>query len=132
MPRPYFHDKSAHIDEMLRIDHAGEYGAIRIYKGQLKAIIESRELISEMLEQEQEHLEYFEEEIRNRNTRPTLLMPFWHVFGYALGYLSAKAGTKYAMLCTEAVEGVIDKHYSSQYSKILAMKDKFFCETAPI
>lgn len=124
MPRPYFYNKNAHIDEMLRIDHAGEYGAIRIYQGQLDGISDSKEIIKEMLEQERGHLQYFEEEIRSRNTRPTLLMPIWHVFGYMLGYVSARAGTSYAMLCTEAVEEVIDEHYRSQYRRVLAMKDK--------
>ena len=128
MPRPFFHDKSAHIDEMLRIDHAGEYGAIRIYQGQLKGISDNKELIAHMLEQEREHLTYFEEEIRSRGTRPTLLMPLWHHLGYALGYLSAKAGTKYAMLCTEAVEEVIDSHYTRQYKRVMAMKDKPLAE----
>lgn len=128
MPRPFFHDKSAHIDEMLRIDHAGEYGAIRIYEGQLDGISDSKDLISHMLEQEKEHLTYFEEEIRKRGTRPSALMPIWHNLGYLLGFLSAKAGTKYAMLCTEAVEEVIDSHYTNQHKIVMAMKDKDLAE----
>jgi len=128
MPRPFFHDKSAHIDEMLRIDHAGEYGAVRIYQGQLKSISKSKDLISHMLDQEKEHLEYFKEEIVSRGTRPTFLMPIWDVFGFCLGYLSAKAGYRYAMLCTEAVEDVIDKHYQAQYVHVQAMDDKALAE----
>lgn len=128
MPRPFFYDKKAYIDQMLRVDHAGEYGAIRIYKGQLAAIKEERELISHMLEQEELHLTYFEEEMKKRGSRPTLLMPLWHVLGYAMGYLSAKASTRYAMLCTEAVEDVIDIHYQDQYVQVNAMGDKDLAE----
>ncbi len=115
MPRPYFHNKARHVDEILRVNHAGEYGAIRIYQGQIAASKTiDKPLLEEMLSHEQKHLEYFNQEIAKNQSRPTLLLPLWHVGGYMLGYLSAICGIKTAMLCTEAVEEVIDEHYSSQ------------------
>lgn len=122
MPRPYFHDKSKHIDEILRVDHAGEYGAIRIYQGQLAE--QNNLIITHMLEQEEKHLEYFETEMVKNGTRPTLLLPIWNILGFSLGYISSLAGTKVAMLITEAVEEVIDEHYKEQYNLALSMNNK--------
>ncbi|MGV2432959.1 MAG UNVERIFIED_CONTAM: demethoxyubiquinone hydroxylase family protein [Rickettsiaceae bacterium] len=124
MPRPYFHDKESHIDEILRVNHAGEYGAIRIYQGQIARISENKSTIEEMLLQEEEHLTYFKNEITKRKTRPTLLMPLWHVGGYIMGYFTAFLGPKYAMLCTEAVEEVIDEHYAKQHELLQSLGDK--------
>jgi ubiquinone biosynthesis monooxygenase Coq7 len=122
MPRPYFHNKSKHIDEILRVDHAGEYGAIRIYEGQLASMPIAA--IQHMLSQEQKHLEYFENAMVKNGSRPTLLLPLWNVLGFAMGYISSLAGVKVAMLTTEAVEEVIDEHYKAQYDLIISMDDK--------
>jgi ubiquinone biosynthesis monooxygenase Coq7 len=105
------------VDRIVRVDHAGEYGATRIYGGQL-AVLGDRHPASpelrHMLEQEQEHLETFEKMIVARRVRPTALTPLWHVAGYALGAATALMGEKAAMACTVAVEEVIDEHYAGQ------------------
>jgi ubiquinone biosynthesis monooxygenase Coq7 len=106
------------IDRIIRVDHAGEYGATRIYQGQL-AVLGQRHTpevaaIRQMAEQEQNHLARFESLIVERRVRPTLLSPLWHVAGFALGAMSALLGPKAAMACTEAVEEVIDEHYARQ------------------
>lgn len=102
---------------MIRVDHAGEYGAARIYAGQL-AVMGSRgpvaHEIERMAEGEVRHLKAFDRLIVERGVRPTLLMPFWHVAGYALGVASALAGPKVAMAVTAAVETEIDRHYEEQ------------------
>lgn len=105
------------IDSMIRVNHAGEYGAKRIYAGQLAVLgkdPELRKLIEHMAEQEQEHLDYFEKQIVSRRIRPTALQPLWHVAGFALGALTARMGAKAAMACTVAVEDVISEHYGQQ------------------
>lgn len=118
------------IAEIVRVDHAGEYGAKRIYAGQMAVIKDKDQLkiIQHMAQQEDRHLEYFEKEIVARQVRPTLLMPVWHVAAYALGAATAMLGPKAAMTCTEAVEEIIEKHYQSQLDilddKEGALKDK--------
>ena len=107
------------IDGMIRVDHAGEYGAKRIYEGQL-AVLGKDPVIQEMAEQEQAHLDFFNKEIVSRQIRPTALHPLWHVGGYALGVLTAKMGRKAAMACTVAVETVIAEHYESQLKTLSA------------
>jgi ubiquinone biosynthesis monooxygenase Coq7 len=105
------------IDSMIRVDHAGEYGAKRIYEGQLAVLGKNakfKKLIGHMAAQEQVHLDFFEKEITGRQVRPTALHPLWHVAGYALGALTAKMGTEAAMACTVAVEEVISEHYADQ------------------
>lgn len=116
MPKPYFENKNKKIQEIIMVDHAGEYGAQRIYEGQLKYTkkLEDKRLIKHMLDQELEHLEYFENKIKNGIARPTMLMPLWKIFGYGLGAISAKMGLKTAMLVTENVEKVIVQHYQEQ------------------
>ncbi len=116
MPKPYFVDKNKKTQEIIMVNHAGEYGAQKIYEGQLKHIkdSESKTVIQHMLEQELEHLNYFEEQIAKGNARPTALLPMWKIFGYGLGAISAKLGTKTAMLVTENVEEVIVDHYQEQ------------------
>jgi ubiquinone biosynthesis monooxygenase Coq7 len=101
---------------MIRVDHAGEYGAVRIYEGQLAVLgkSEAGRIIREMAEQERRHLERFETLVRERRVRPTALSPLWHAAGYALGAASALLGERAAMACTVAVEEVIDEHYRSQ------------------
>jgi len=112
------------LEEIIRVDHAGERGAIKIYEGQLlalKTIKQDENLlntIEEMKEQEKEHLEYFEKEIRKRKIKPTSLLPLWDIMGVALGFGSALLGKKATMLCTASVEEVIDGHYNNQLKKL--------------
>lgn len=108
------------IQRMIRVDHAGEYGAKRIYAGQLSVIKDehTKAEIRHMAEQEERHLGYFEEQLAERNIRPTLLQPLWYITGYALGKFSASLGTEAAMACTEAVETVIDEHYQKQLKQL--------------
>ena len=105
------------IDSMIRVDHAGEYGAKRIYEGQLAVLGHDpklKKIITHMAEQEQAHLDFFEKEIAARQVRPTALQPLWHAAGYALGALTARMGKEAAMACTVAVETVISEHYQGQ------------------
>lgn len=104
------------IDRILRVDHAGEYGAKRIYEGQLAVLggKPSAPVIRHMAEQEREHLAEFERLIRERQARPSALLPFWHMAGFALGAGTALLGEKAAMACTVAVESVIGEHYRRQ------------------
>ena len=112
------------LEEIIRVDHAGERGAIKIYEGQLlalKTIKQDETLkdkIEEMKEQEKEHLEYFEKEIQKRKIKPTYLLPLWDVMSVTLGFGSALLGKKATMLCTASVEEVIDEHYKNQLKKI--------------
>jgi ubiquinone biosynthesis monooxygenase Coq7 len=101
---------------MIRVDHAGEYGALRIYQGQLAVLGRTPvgKVIQEMADGERRHLKTFEEMIVARRVRPTLLTPLWHVAGFALGAGTALIGEKAAMACTAAVEEVIDEHYARQ------------------
>jgi ubiquinone biosynthesis monooxygenase Coq7 len=101
---------------MIRVDQAGEYGATRIYAGQLAVIRRGRAAgaIREMAEQEERHLAQFNRLAGERRVRPTALSPLWHVAGYALGAASALLGERAAMACTVAVEEVIDGHYARQ------------------
>jgi ubiquinone biosynthesis monooxygenase Coq7 len=103
-------------ERVVRVDHAGEYGAKRIYQGQLAVLgaTPSGDAIREMAESEAEHLAWFENELNARGVRPTVLHPFWHVAGYALGAATALMGPKAAMACTVAVEEAIDDHYQAQ------------------
>ena len=101
---------------MIRVDQAGEYGAVRIYAGQL-AVLGGRPeaaAIAEMAAKERQHLDRFDSMMNARRVRPTLLSPIWHVAGFALGAATALAGPKTAMACTEAVEQVIEDHYAAQ------------------
>jgi len=112
------------LEEIIRVDHAGERGANKIYEGQLlalKTIKQDNHLkdkIEEMKEQEKEHLEYFEKEIQKRKIKPTYLLPLWDVMGVALGFGTALLGKKAAMLCTASVEEVIEDHYKNQLKKL--------------
>src|SRR3546814_4853018 len=104
------------LERILRVDHAGEYGAKRIYDGQLAVHGRSpaAPTIRHMANQEQAHLDAFDRLLPQRRVRPTLLSPLWHVGGFALGAATALLGEKAAMACTEAVEDVIDGHYAAQ------------------
>ena len=112
------------IEEFIRVDHAGERGAIKIYEGQLlalKTVVKNDELknkIEEMQIHEKEHCDYFEKEIKRRNIKPTKFLPLWDLLGVGLGFGSTLIGKKAAMLCTASVEEVIDKHYQNQINEI--------------
>ena len=112
------------LEEIIRVDHAGERGAIKIYEGQLLALktIKQdnalRDKIEQMKEHESEHLEYFEKEIQKRKIKPTYLLPLWDLMGVTLGFGSALLGKKAAMLCTASVEEVIEDHYQNQLKKL--------------
>jgi 3-demethoxyubiquinol 3-hydroxylase len=109
------------IHRMVRVNHAGEYGAKRIYEGQLAFLRQGSPLrakIEHMAAQERVHLETFEAELVRRRVRPTVLFPLWHVAGFALGAATALMGDKAAMACTIAVEEVIDAHYAEQSNRL--------------
>ena len=112
------------VEEFIRVDHAGERGAVKIYEGQLLAlntIIKDDNLkrkIEEMKVHELEHSQFFENEIKKRNIKPTKLLPLWDLLGVGLGFTSTILGKKAAMLCTASVEEVIDKHYLDQINQL--------------
>ena len=112
------------IEEFIRVDHAGERGAIKIYEGQLLAlntVIKDEKLkkkIEEMAIHEKEHADYFENEIKKRRIKPTKFLPLWDLLGVGLGFGSTILGKKAAMLCTASVEEVIDEHYQNQINQI--------------
>ena len=112
------------VEEFIRVDHAGERGAVKIYEGQLLAlntIIRNENLkktIEEMKEHEKEHCQFFENEIKERNIVPTKFLPLWDLLGVGLGFGSTIIGKKAAMLCTASVEEVIDKHYQDQINQL--------------
>ena len=112
------------VKEFIRVDHAGERGAIKIYEGQLLALntfIKDDDLkkkIEKMNIHEKEHCDYFENEIQKRNIEPTKFLPLWDILGVALGFGTTLLGKKAAMLCTASVEEVIDEHYSSQIKEL--------------
>ena len=123
-------DPAEEVARMLRVDHAGEYGATRIYQGQLDVFGRSRaaDEIRRMAETEQRHLARFETLLRERRVRPTLLHPIWSVAGYGLGAVTALLGKRAAMACTVAIEDVIDEHYRQQ-AEYLAETDPELRET---
>ena len=104
------------IERMIRVDHAGEYGAKRIYQGQLAVLGrgDKGDILRKMQAQEQHHLDTFAGLIASRRVRPTVLLPLWHVAGFMLGAATAALGERAAMACTVAVEEAIDEHYSQQ------------------
>lgn len=108
------------LAQMIRVNHAGEYGAKRIYQGQLAVLGKKAcgDTIRHMAGQEEKHLEVFSRMIAERRVRPTTLLPLWHMLGYALGAGTAFLGEKAAMACTVAVEEVIDEHYAGQESSL--------------
>ncbi|MFQ5954658.1 MAG: demethoxyubiquinone hydroxylase family protein [Kiloniellales bacterium] len=108
------------VQRMIRVDHAGEFGAVRIYEGQLAILggTPAGDVIAEMAAQEKGHLETFERLMVERRVRPTLLSPLWHVAGLMLGAGTALMGERAAMACTVAVEEVIDRHYRRQAQRL--------------
>lgn len=114
-------DRREGHDAMVRVDQAGEYGATRIYAGQL-AVMGDRtpmaRMINGMANQEERHRAFFDAMIARRGVRPTLLQPFWNVAGFALGAATAAMGPSAAMACTAAVETEIDRHYKRQLDEL--------------
>jgi ubiquinone biosynthesis monooxygenase Coq7 len=112
------------VKEFIRVDHAGERGAIKIYEGQLLALNtfinddDLKKKIEKMKVHEKEHCDYFENEIKKRNIEPTKFLPLWDILGVGLGFGSTVLGKKAAMLCTASVEEVIDEHYSNQIKEL--------------
>ena len=112
------------LEEIIRVDHAGERGAIKIYEGQLLALKtfkqdeELKRKIEDMKVHETEHYEFFDSEIKKRNIKPTRFLPVWDLLGITLGFGTAMLGKKAAMLCTASVEEVIDKHYLDQINQL--------------
>ena len=112
------------LEEIIRVDHAGERGAIKIYEGQLLALKTIKKdkslqnMIEKMKDHEKEHLEYFEKQIQKRKIKPTYLLPLWDIMGITLGFGTAVLGKKAAMLCTASVEEVIEDHYENQLQKL--------------
>jgi ubiquinone biosynthesis monooxygenase Coq7 len=107
---------AARIERFIRVDHAGEYGAKRIYQGQLAVLGRGPkgDILRHMQAQEQVHLDKFSALVAERRVRPTALLPFWHIAGFALGAATAAMGERAAMACTVAVEEAIDEHYRAQ------------------
>jgi ubiquinone biosynthesis monooxygenase Coq7 len=109
---------------MIRVDHAGEFGALRIYEGQLAVLSRDPDstggiaAIRQMAQQEQAHFDALDKLVKDRGVRPTVLEPVWHVAGFALGAATALLGAKTAMACTVAVEDVIDEHYAKQIERL--------------
>lgn len=126
IPRMRPGPRAARIGEMLRVDHAGEYGAVQIYRGQ-RAVFgalpekrETAEAIADMEAGETRHLKTFDALLAARGVRPTLLSPLWNAAGFGLGAATALLGEKAAMACTAAVEEVIEKHYAAQADELAA------------
>jgi 3-demethoxyubiquinol 3-hydroxylase len=113
---PGFDAADKNLARMIRVDHAGEHGAVQIYAGQLAVLghTAAGETIRHMQRQEQDHLDTFDRLVAENEVRPTALSPLWGVAGYALGAVTALMGEKAAMACTAAVEEVIDEHYAAQ------------------
>ena len=112
------------IEEFIRVDHAGERRAIKIYEGQLLALNtlikndELKKIIEEMKEHEKEHCNFFENEIKKRKIKPTKFLPLWDLLGIGLGFSSTILGKKAAMLCTASVEEVSQEHYLKQIKQL--------------
>jgi len=124
MPKSAGHKTNPRIAEMLRVDHAGEYAAVAIYKGQQAVFArhaKTRKIaaqLAEMEAEEQKHLTAFDEMLVDRKVRPTAMAPLWNAAGYGLGVITALMGEKAAHACTEAVETVIEQHYGEQVEEI--------------
>jgi ubiquinone biosynthesis monooxygenase Coq7 len=108
------------VERFIRVDHAGEYGAVRIYEGQFAVLGRGPKapILRHMKAQEEHHVATFSTLVARRRVRPTALLPLWHVAGFALGALTAALGERAAMACTVAVEEAIDEHYQSQHERL--------------
>ena len=118
------------IEQFIRVDHAGERGAIKIYEGQLLALntIKKNESLKKIIEEmkihEKRHADFFNKEIKKRNIKPTKFLPLWDLLGVGLGFGSTILGSKAAMLCTASVEEVIDEHYQNQINQLNYKEEK--------
>ncbi|KAF7667169.1 hypothetical protein LDENG_00074950, partial [Lucifuga dentata] len=121
LPPSLDNEEKAMLDRILRVDHAGEYGANRIYAGQMAVLGRSQTgpLIQEMWDQERKHLEKFNEILAENRVRPTALLPLWNIAGFLLGASTALLGKEGAMACTVAVEESISEHYNSQIRALM-------------
>ena len=119
-PQPGEPDRATRVSRMIRVDHAGEYGAERIYAGQLAVLGRGAkgDILRRMQQQETNHRQVFEGLVARRRVRPTALLPIWHVAGFALGAVTAALGERAAMACTVAVEEAIDEHYAEQAASL--------------
>ncbi len=126
--------KKEYIKSLIRVNHAGEYGAKMIYEGQLKVFGKNpinnhiTEEIEHMKEQELEHLRYFEDLMRQKRSYPTVFHKIWHVGAFGMGYISAILGKNVAMSCTSAIESVIDEHYKKQVSILKSINEDEIAE----
>ncbi|XP_006637240.3 5-demethoxyubiquinone hydroxylase, mitochondrial [Lepisosteus oculatus] len=122
--------EKAMLDRMLRVDHAGEYGANCIYAGQMAVLgrTQAGPVIQEMWDQEKDHLKTFNELVAENRVRPTILMPFWNVAGFVLGASTALLGKEGAMACTVAVEESISEHYNSQIRALMEVDPEKYKE----
>ena len=135
VPLPGKRRDPGRIEEMIRVDHAGEYGAVAIYRGQRaifrnlphKARIANQ--LEEMEADEQHHLDAFDDLLARHRARPTALAPIWNVAGHALGAATALIGERAAHACTEAVESVIEQHYADQVTELRAMGEDGLADT---
>jgi 3-demethoxyubiquinol 3-hydroxylase len=126
VPLPADLPADAAVARMIRVDHAGEYGAVRIYAGQRAVLGRTHKaaLLEHMQHQEQEHLAAFSKVMARRRVRPTALLPLWHLAGFALGAATAALGERAAMACTVAVEEAIDAHYAGQEATLPEAEDE--------
>lgn len=130
IPPPRDSEEKEMVHRMLRVDHAGEYGANRIYAGQMAVLGRSKTgpLIQEMWDQEKKHLEKFNEILAENRVRPTALLPFWNIAGFVLGASSALLGKEGAMACTVAVEESITEHYNNQIRTLMEKEPERYTE----
>lgn len=114
------------IAQMIRVNQAGEFGAKRIYAGQISVLKDpqDQEILKHMAQQEEAHLEFFNQELVARKIRPSIFTPIWNLLGYTLGATTAALGRNSAMICTDAVEEVINQHYSEQIDNLQHTEEK--------
>ncbi|XP_061131152.1 5-demethoxyubiquinone hydroxylase, mitochondrial [Syngnathus typhle] len=134
VPTPLDREEKAMLDRIIRVDHAGEYGANRIYAGQMAVLgrTSTGPLIQEMWDQEKKHLEKFNEILAESRVRPTALLPLWNIAGYFLGASTAMLGKEAAMACTVAVEESISEHYNSQIRTLMEKDPERYTELLKI
>lgn len=125
-PVPGEAGRAARVARMIRVNQAGEYGAKRIYQGQLAVLgkTDLKDTLEHMAEQELEHLRHFSELVAERHIRPTAMQPLWHVGAFAMGAATALLGRRAAMACTVAVEEEIDEHYAAQYAELEGLDEE--------
>jgi ubiquinone biosynthesis monooxygenase Coq7 len=125
MPKPYFKNSAEIVKEIIRVDQAGEYAAKVIYETQIQGTQNSadKQILQEMLAQEMQHLNFFNQQIIGRKVPPTAFIPLWHFLSWSLGKVSTSLGNKYSMLATDAVEDAIQEHYQEQLDLLETMDE---------